>query len=29
MLGVVWGLVEWVGGSVGLEDDETGTATLK
>lgn len=29
MLSVVRSLVEWMGGSTSLEDDETGTATLK
>lgn len=29
MINLVRSLVEWMGGSTGLEDDETGTATLK
>src|ERR1700733_11944923 len=29
MLSIVRSLVEWMSGSAGLEDDETGTATLK
>lgn len=29
MINLVRSLVEWMGGSASLEDDETGTATLK